>query len=795
MPLLNTKLRRDLLAARWQAAVIAVTTLLGIGFFQGSLVSYANLGRSYDLTYRRLHFGDVWVPMAAAPDSLVRRVAGIPGVRGVTGRLVKEIRVGQREGRACSVVGRIISMPTGQQPAVNRVAVVEGRYFSPQGGREVLLERSFAQANHYRVGDYLYPTVGGEEIRFRVVGLVQSAEYIYAIQSEQYLVPTPDTFGVLFLPQRQVEALVGMPGMVNEITVTTAPGRRAEVVRQLGRLAERYGGEELLTRDEQPSNKLLQADLDGYRQIAVIFPLLFLTAAVLTTYTLLARLVQAQRAQIGVLRAMGFPQRALWWHYLWLAIVPSLSGGVLGVGLGYLFAWYITRLYVVLINVPFMAFEPYPAIAAWAVAIAGGAGLAGACFPARQAAAMPPAVAMTQQEMSAEALPAAVRRVGRGLPLPLKMPVRNLVRRPLRTVYTVLGLALGVALVVLSFGILDSVQQAMRTYFEEIQRYDLSAGFVEAQPGAVISQVRTWPGVWEVEPTLDIPIEIRRRGVVEQTVLSGLPPGSQLRRFTDAQGTLVIPAPGEALLGDKLRERLGVRQGDLLRLDYAQNRPEFHISRMVVVGPPVSQPIGSAVHMRLEEVRRLFGDRLGYPPQAVGGVLIWGDTAWLGWWRQQLCRMPQVAAVESRQQLYDQIQELLGFTRTFVGILAFFGVALAFAVVFTAVSITVLERSRELATLRTLGFQMSRIAWLTTVENMLVALLGILMGLPLGRYLDAYLIAASESESVSLEPVIFLRTYLIAITSILVLTAVAQVPGLLHVRQMNLATEAKRIAE
>ena len=201
MSQMNTKLWRELSRSRWQFIAVAATVLLGIAFFQGSLISYGNLGRSYAHTYEQLAFGDVWVRMAAAPDTLPQRIERLPGVELARGRIVEEVRVALRDRPVREVMGRLISLPTAHAPDINRVRVVEGRYLSPQGGREVLLEINFARAHHYRVGEFVYPTIQGEEIRFRVVGIVQSPEYIYAIQSEQYLVPTPDAFGVMFIPE------------------------------------------------------------------------------------------------------------------------------------------------------------------------------------------------------------------------------------------------------------------------------------------------------------------------------------------------------------------------------------------------------------------------------------------------------------------------------------------------------------------------------------------------------------------------------------------------------------------
>jgi len=790
---LNRKLWRELGRSKWQFIAVGVTVMLGIGFFQGSLISYGNLGRSYEYTYRRLAFGDVWVRMAGAPDSLVGRVERLPGVERAIGRIVEEVRVALHERPVGEVMGRLISLPEGRQPEVNRVRVVEGRYFTPQGGREALLELSFAKAHGYRVGEFIYPTIQGEEVRFRVVGLAQSPEYIYSIQSEQYLVPTPDTFGVIFIPERQAEALLDMAGEVSEICAATAPGRRAGVAKVMKGMTDRYGGEEPITREDQPSNKLLMADLQGYRQMAAVLPLLFLMGTVLTTYTLLARLVQSQSVQIGVLRATGFGQRAILGHFLLLAAAPAVVGGVVGIGLGYLFAWWITQLYVDLINIPYMFFDMQPGVGVAAMAIAVAAGLAGAVSPARTAARLPPAVAMSQQAMTAGPASAGMRWLGGGLPLSLKLPLRNLVRRPKRAIYTVLGIVLGACLMVVSFAVMDSLDDAIVTFFEEIERYDVTAGFVPEQPGRVITQIASWPGVTRAEPTLDIPVEVERGGVSHSTILSGLPAGGKLRHLTDASGRRVAPAEGEALLGRMLRDKFNVGEGDLLTIAYAQNRREFGIVRQVRVGPPIAQPIGSMIYMRMEDVQRLFADRLGYPVKAVSGALIESEPEREEWVRERLDRMPVVASVQTRSQTYAQIKEMMEFSEAFMGVMALFGVSLAFAVVFTSVSISVLERTRELATLRTIGYRLRSIAWFTTVENLMLAVVGVGVGVPLGRWLNIYLLQSTATETMSLEPVVYARTYVIGVVGVLGLTLLSQIPSLLHLRRLNLAAATKEI--
>ncbi|MCJ7750380.1 MAG: ABC transporter permease, partial [Armatimonadetes bacterium] len=109
------------------------------------------------------------------------------------------------------------------------------------------------------------------------------------------------------------------------------------------------------------------------------------------------------------------------------------------------------------------------------------------------------------------------------------------------------------------------------------------------------------------------------------------------------------------------------------------------------------------------------------------------------------------------------------------------------------VSISVLERTRELATLRTIGYGLRSIAWFTTVENLMLAAVGVGVGVPLGRWLNYYLMTSMETETMSIEPVVYARTYVIGVVGVLALTLVSQVPSLLHLKRLNLAAATKEI--
>jgi putative ABC transport system permease protein len=134
---------------------------------------------------------------------------------------------------------------------------------------------------------------------------------------------------------------------------------------------------------------------------------------------------------------------------------------------------------------------------------------------------------------------------------------------------------------------------------------------------------------------------------------------------------------------------------------------------------------------------------------------------------------------------------MMEFTYVFISVMLLFGVALAFAIVFNTLSINLIERTREIAALRTLGFAQLQIALMTTIENLLMGALGVLLGVPLGRLLCLWLVKTYQSETVTLQAVIYPRTYVLTVVGMLLLVVLAQLPSLRMMYHLDLAKATK----
>ncbi|MGD9496023.1 MAG: ABC transporter permease [Armatimonadota bacterium] len=783
------KLFRDIRAYRVQAIGIAVVVMLSISMYHSFYLAYRSMGATYQWAYQHLRLADFTIELTSAPEETVTRLAAIPGVSTILGRIKEEVRVEQEAGRRRVVTGRILSLPDSGREQINRLMVLEGQYLGPPDRRELLLEQSFARAHHYRVGDMIYPVVDGVRHSFRVVGIVSSVEYIYVVRSKDNLFPTPESFGVMWIRRRQAERLTGMFGQISEIAVMTAPGQRDRVMQAMYADLRRFGAQLPVPQEEQPSRNVLDQDLAQLGQFAVIFPALFIGSAALTVYSILSRTVERERGQVGFLRACGLPAWRVGAQYLAFAGLLGTVGVIPGVILGQWFALGITRMYLDLLGLPFLRLA-----SGWFVALIGVAVTAVTCVvagwsPALHAARMRPAEAMRPGVPSTAQRkpPALLARLQRTAPFVVRVAVSNLFRQRHRTAYTIIGIAAGMVLMITTMSMYDMQQHMLRYYFDSVRNYDVDVGFAPPASDAIVEQVKRWPGVQWAEGTSGLPVRLSHGDEHRDLTITGVPRGSRLQRFRDPRGRLV-QLQGEGIFPSPAAARaLGIESGDLLKLEYAYNSRQVRLEQPVRVSGAVQQPIGSGVYMVADVLQRRFGSRLGVPPGTIGGLIIKARPGYEQAVAARAYDLPDAVTVETTFDLRRQLDQAMAMTLTFIAILMAFAGTLTVAIVYNTIASNVSERRSEIASLRALGVRMAEVTRMITIENLAATALGLLAGVPLGTAGARGLVELWESESFTFTFYISPWSFAVSIVFTIVLVLVCQVPALREIARMNLA--------
>jgi len=781
---LQRKLVRDISASKGLFLAVTAVIFLGVTFFGAAFTGYQNLKSSYDYSYDVLNFADFTIKVVEAPPETADELRSIAGVEAVTARVNIDMALVLPGEEGKRVLGRVISLPSDGRAAVNDVKVESGSYFEAGDDDVLLVEKSFAERHGLEPGGTLVLRTDDRDISFGIAGIVTSPEYIWPAKSRQEILSSPDTFGVVFVPEDALPRIDG-DSMVNEFAFTVDDGAdRDAVITEAKAVLMPYVIMDVVPSEDQPSNMAVKMDLEGFAQFAEVFPLLFLIVGALATYIFLTRIVHNQRAQIGLMRAVGYSRSQVLRHYLGYALVIGVAGAVAGTIAGYLLSEVMTKFYVGMLGLPYtqmqvhwLAIEEGLVLGIIPCAIAG-------FIPAYAASRIAPAEAMRTPA------PAAGRRllVERlfpflaRLPFTWKVPLRNVFRNRRRSLYTVIGVAFGVALILVSAAFIDSIGYFLDLQFDRIQRYDALVNFAptQPQPTAVVDEVMAWEDVESAEPVVQIPVRLLRRDEAYSTMMVGLEPGSQLYGLYSPSGDSVDVDERGVLLASALEETLDTHVGDVITVVSS-----YEVKQLVVVGF-VQQPMGSFAFTTLERAQELLG---GQP--VISGVMLDVTPEGMSAIREQAYTLPGTASVELTSESSDRAFEQMEFIRNMMWIMLAFGAVLALAIVFTTVTVNILERRREIATMRTLGEGKGGITSMITVENLLLGLLGLIPGLPLGYLLAVYMFHLFQTEAMTFYLWILPTTYVWTAALVMAIMLVSQVPGIRHSNRLDLARVIK----
>jgi putative ABC transport system permease protein len=736
---LDRKLVRDLWRLRGQVLAIGLVIASGVALLVMSLTSLEALRDTSAAYYERYRFADVFAQVKRAPESLASRIAAIDGVQTVETRVIRSA-VLDVEGFAEPVMGQLVSVPEDGEPRLNRLALRAGRY--PQSGKpdEVVLSEPFALAHKLGLGDHLRAVMSGRWRNLVVVGVALSPEYVYTI-GPGALMPDDLRYGVLWMGRETLQAAYDLDGAFNEVSASLLRGVNPErVVDEMDGLLDRYGSHGAYVRADQASNWFLSAEIDQLETMARFLPTVFLAVAAFLTNMVVARLVAVERPEIGLLKAFGYGNTVIAWHYVKLVLAIGAVGTLLGWFFGYWLGLYSTTMYSDFYRFPFLLFRPNASPFLLAAGASVGAALLGAIGAVRRAAALSPAAAMQPPapplfRRSRLFLPRFFERLDQ----PTRIVLRQTSRWPLRSLVTSLGIAMSVAVLIVSMQWLDAIHRIVDVYFLQAQGQDVSVGLVEARSSAAVRELARMPGVLAVEPMRTVAAKLRSGPRVVRDAVKGVPAHQTLYRVYDAQGTALDLPPEGLVISTVLADRLAVRPGDSITVEVLEGRrPVLEIP----VTATFETYIGRPAYIDINALNRAM-----HEPPSVTAVHLRVDPLFETRLYRELKQMPQVSAVNLRSAAVTTFNETMAKTiLIYVGFFIVFSVTLACGVTYNAARIALAERARELATMRVLGFSRREVEYILIGEIGLLTFVALPLGAGIGWLLARWLVRAFETE-------------------------------------------------
>ncbi|MCA9104981.1 MAG: ABC transporter permease, partial [Planctomycetales bacterium] len=740
MATLDRKLYSDLRSIAGQAIAIALVLSCGIATFVMSSSMVQTLESTGDRYYADQRFAHLFAHLTRAPKTLESRLAAIPGVAAVQTRVVRSGQVSM-PGLDEPANLRLLSLADDPGRELNQIYLVQGRRPDPKREGEVVVAESFALAHQLRPGDRLNALLDGKYQQLSIVGIGLSPEFLFAIEPGQFL-PDDRRFGIVWMSERHLAAAFDMEGAFDDVSVLLQKNASPERVKQaVDRLIDPYGGTGVFDRNEQDSHKRLADELLQLRNMATVSPTIFLIVATFLFNVALSRLVRAQRDEIATLRAFGFTSLEIGWHYLKFMLILVMPGLVSGVGLGYVLSLWISEVYQKFFRFPFLETQLSTSGASFACLVALFACLIGGGGALRSAMRLAPAEAMrppAPPNYHAGWLEAFVRFFR--LPPVARMVVRKLSRSVSLSAMTIVGIALAEAVIVLGAFVEDTVDYVMDTTFRRSQQQDVTVVFTQASSEDVINDLRHLPGVAEIEPFRAVPVRIRHEWRVRRLAIQGLDLPSELFRVFDDQDQLVPIAPEGLTVSEKLAELLGAKIGDTVQIEVLEGE---RVRREVVIAATFRDYTEPGAYMPRESLQRLLQEG-----PRVSGAFVRITPGELPRFQQRVKQTPTIATAINREAMLDSFRDTFAENMLIMRTVNLaFATVIALGVIYNCARITLAERSRELATMRVIGFSRTEVAWVLWGELGTLTLLAVPLGLVVGYGLCVFASQSLDTET------------------------------------------------
>jgi len=767
-----------------QVLAIVLVVACGVATFVMARSTFDSLQRTQHAFYTSHRFADVFATLKRAPRSVARRIATVPGVSDAEARVVSSAKM-RLAGFDEPITGYFVSVPDTRAPRLNRLHLKRGRMVQPFRDDEVVLSDGFAEAHGLMPGHTVRAIINGRERTLTIVGIALSPEFVYQMHPGA-LFPDFERTAVVWMGNQALGVALDMDGSFNDVAIRLSPGASSkQVIDHVDQVLSPYGSRGAIPRADQVSHNYLTEDLRQLDQMATVMPAIFLAVAAFLLHVVMSRLISTQREEIAVLKAFGYSNVQVGAHYLMLVLIIVGAGSALGVAVGVWMGTALGDLYMQFYRFPSLVYVLRPSVVILAVGISAAAAVTGTLSAVRAAVTLPPAEAM-RPEPPALYRASLLERIGwqDRFSQPVRMVIRQLERRPLRAGLTVAGIASACAVVMIGFFFSDAVDHMIDVQLRWGQREDVIVIFTEPAPEHVASSIRGIQGVQHVELTRFVDVELVNGHATYRTNIQSLAPEGILKRLFDENLDPIGVRPGGLMMTDFTMRRLNLVPGDTVTVRVLErDRPIWQVP--VTAG--IQQYVGQLAFMDVEALHRRLGEQ-----RLATAAYVTVEPGAGAFVRDVLQDAPRVSTLILRERSIDDFYETTGENwLIFALVITLFAAIIAFGVIYNSARIALSERSRELASLRILGFTRGEISFILIAELATLAVIAIPFGFALGWALCWFTAWTFQMEMFQIPLFIRRQTYAYAAVIVLVSAACSAVAVRYRLYRLNLVDVLK----
>ena len=734
--MLFRKMWRDLMKNKTQFISIFLMSLLGMLVFVGLDAESSGAAISAENYYEKYNLCDLWVNGAGFSDDDVRIAKKVAKVQNVEKRLALT-------GTAEKYDNAYMYVNFMNSNTINSLMLYEGDPFA-EDEDGIWLEEWFARHNNIRIGDTFTVKIDSMRIDGIVRGIVDAPDYVYYVSESDVMYPNYQKCGLAFMPS----SMFPDPGnmIYNQLLVDVSDNADPVTVSSVKqKLEEAFDRDDIAVtdRDQNLSYATFDAEVKQHKAMGIMFAVVFLAIALLGIVTTMARVTASQRTQIGTMKALGFSKAAITLHYVSYGFVISTLGCIMGAWLGFaaLPPWILGMFEGSYIIPDLKGRITSLDVTATVIAIA--VATLVSFLSCRKELKDPPAVTLrppSPKKIRHSSLEKS--RLWLRLDFSTQWNIRDIMRNKLRSLMGIMGVMGCAMLLVCGFGCFDSIAGLLDKMYGELMTANnkilLSS---DAGSGYAYDLSVRYKGQMIQETSVEFVSDTAKKSGSALIIDKG----NYIHIQDDDLKPVKLKKNGIAMTG-KMAGLLGLKMGDLVRWHLVGD-DKWQCTRIdQIYRDPSVQGI-TMYRSVFEDMEYEFKPTSILTNKSVDPVLTEED---------------EVSSIMNVADMKKSFAETMEMLNSMVYVMVTAAVLLGVVVLYNLGVLSFVEKTREVATLKVLGFRSSKIRNILQKQNIWLTVIGIVAGLYAGWYM-LYVICTTVSDTLDMFPIIYPLTYLYSV--------------------------------
>lgn len=716
MKKLDLRLFRMIKSTKGQYFAVLSIIITGIFVFTAVNNSAVNLKDSINDYYDAINFADIFIQGRNMPEGLEKQLRGSNDIKEAEARLVFDTKflTGNNDD---NVNVRVVSVHR-HENKINRLFMKNGK--RTLTGNDIIVIEKFAEARNINVNDEIKLRINGREHAFIVSGIASSAEYIYIMENEQALVPAPEKFGVVYVEEEYLQRISGNKGNFNDIVIKlNTPDATDTASKYLENRLDKYDAR-IIKREDQLSNNVMNQEISGLELMSQSIPFIFLLFAGIMLSVMLSRIVKRDRMAIGVLKAMGFTNNEIIIHYLKYAGSVGLIGGTTGSIIGTALSGVMTNYYLVFFSIPMLVVQVYYRKIIVSIALSLVFCVIAGFWGVKDILEINPAESMKPEspKKGKRIVIEKIKIIWNHISFSWKLVLRNIFREKKKFIFIGAAVAITCGMMIMTMWMIDIVDMMFNRYYGEFVNIQYNISFDGFKSENSSREFTKLINVKEMEQRIEMPFEIKNGRDSKIVNIIGLENNTKFY-------SLKVPEDG-ILLSSNLATTLNVEVGEEVILK-SLIRDDDYI--YVYVKGIVNQALGINVYTNIDFLRDKFLDK-----GIINGIYINSNDNVV----DKLKDIKDITVL-SQYDMKDAFSEFTAMTSAAMGVMVIFSGLLGFIITYSMTLMSINERALEFSSLRVMGFTKGEIFNMLIRENMIMSVIGIVFGIPIGLWLVNYM--------------------------------------------------------